>query len=117
MPTFSRFMSPLVIVLSLTTATGLFVHDLHIDKATKLSLALPAAIATYKALEGAAQFSDMGSHTHTERSSMAEAVQHLRSATTSRMLPREDSRKYVLSKKVAKGVHAFDGYYMPLGEL
>ncbi len=109
MSLFTTLLSPLAIIVSCLTATSLFVHDMQIDKAAKSSLALPAAVATYKAIEGGAQFSEAG-HVHVESSLLSSAFQ----SGTPRMLPRDDSRKYVLSKRVVRGVHAFDGYYMPM---
>ena len=112
---FVLLINPCSLALSICTASGVFVHDMQLDKAIT-TMTMPVVTSSYSVADASASLGG-NSHTHTERGSMSEAVQHLRSATTSRMLPREDSRKYVLSKKVVRGVHAFDGYYQPLGEL
>jgi hypothetical protein len=97
--------------MSLCTSTGVFIHDMQLDKAAATALALPAVMASYQSVGSTYAGVE---HTHVERGSLAQAVHDLRSNTTPRMLPRDDNRKYVLSKKVVKGIHAFDGYYMPL---
>lgn len=104
--------TPSAIALSALTAASLFVHGMQIEEMHKGSLVLPLALGAYKAMEGSADLTDL-THTHTEQTSVAEALQHLGSPDTSRILPREDTRKHVLSKKVVKGVHTFDGYHLP----
>jgi hypothetical protein len=100
------------LAISALMAMSLFVHGMQLEKTGKTSLVLPIAMGTFRAIEGGSDLTDLA-HTHVERGSMSEAIQHLSSPSTSRMLPREDSRKHVLSKKVVKGVHAFDGYHLP----
>lgn len=99
-------LNPCTLAVSLCTATGVFVHDMQLDKAAVTAIS-HAVAAPYEA--GSLQTG--ASHTHVERSSL-QSVHDLRSATP-RMLPRDDHRKHVLSKRVVKGVHVFDGYYLP----
>lgn len=54
-------------------------------------------------------------HNHVERVSFDGVTRDLRNGQP-RLRPRT-TKKYRLQKFVAKGVHAFDGYYQPLGEL
>lgn len=110
---FSFILSPCALALSICTSTGVFVHDMHLDKAAVTALSMPVVTAAYEK----ASIPQIGaSHTHTERGSLSQTLHDLRS-TTPRMLPREDQRKHVLAKRVVRGVHAFDGYYTPLGEI
>lgn len=111
----TRIFSFFTIGFSILMSASLFVHGMQLEKTTHKtsSLALPAALATYKAIEGAAQFTDAAEHTHVERTSLSDALQHLRQPATSKMLAREDSRKHILSKKVVKGTQPFDGYHIP----
>lgn len=110
----SLILSPCAFVLSLCTATGVFVHDMQLDKATVTALTIPVfAGASY---DKSSVPQTGANHTHVERGSLSQALHDLRS-TTPRMQPRDDSRKHVLAKRVVRGVHAFDGYYVPLGEL
>lgn len=109
----SILINPIAVALSLSTATGIFMHDMQLDKAAITALAIPAMMASYEPMTSRAPQTG-ASHTHSERGSLTQAVHDLRSNTTPRMAPRDDTRKYVLSKKVVKGIHAFDGYYVPL---
>ncbi len=108
--------SPLVqrsaIALALITALGILVHETKIDKATAISIAIPAALAS---ITGIPKLAGEG-HNHVERASMANAARYMNGGTP-RIQPRDDNKKFTLQKNVVKGVHAFDGYYMPLGEL
>lgn len=79
---------------------------MHLDKA-----AVTAFSHSVSAPYDAGSLQTGANHTHVERSSL-QAVHDLRSATP-RMAPRDDHRHHVLSKRVVKGVHAFDGYYFP----
>lgn len=106
-------LSPVVFLLSLSTAAGVFVHDMQLDKATVTALSLPVMLMSY---DHAGLTHATENHTHIERGPLSQALHDLKS-TTPRMLPRDDHRKHVLAKRVVRGVHAFDGYYMPLGEL
>ncbi len=109
----SILINPIALLLSFSTATGVFVHDMQLDKAAVTALTIPVMMASYEAV-GSSLPQVGASHTHSERGPLSQALHGLRSNSTPRMLPREDNRKYVLSKKVVKGIHAFDGYYMPL---
>ena len=99
------------IILAILTTLGILVHDTKFDKALSVFIAVPAALA----LVGVPKLASDG-HNHIERVSLSNAVRDLHNGTP-RIQPRDDHKKYALSNKVAKGVHAFDGYYQPLGEI
>lgn len=105
-------LSQLAIGLSLTTALGVFVHDTKLDQATMKLLAPPAINHP----DGAARSAKLAGdpHTHSERGSLSQAVRDVKGAHP-RVQPRDDHKKFLLQKRVTKGVFAFDGYYMPLG--
>ena len=94
------------VVLAITTALGILVHDTKFDKALSIFVAVPAALA----LTGVPKLASEG-HNHIERVSLRDLQTH------PRVGPRGDDKKYSMTKKVSRGVHAFDGYYQPLGEL
>ena len=100
------------IILALLTTLGILVHDTKLEKAAALFVAVPAALAS---LGGIPRLASDG-HNHIERVSLSNAVRDLHNGTP-RIQPRDDHKKYSLQKNVAKGVHAFDGYYLPLGEI
>lgn len=101
-------LSPCVALLSMCTATGVFMHDTQLDKATTTALKNAAVVA----YDTSALPQSGAHHTHSERSPLAQALHDLRSSTP-RMQPRDDHRKHVLAKRVVRGVHAFDSYYLP----
>lgn len=94
---------------------GILVHDTKLDKATAIALAVPMAFASFELGASIPKLSGEG-HTHVERASLSNAVRDLQ-AGTPRIQPRNDHKKYTLQKNVSRGVHAFDGYYLPLGQL
>lgn len=104
------FISPLSLLLSVTTVTGVLLHDMRIDKATTLSL--PAAIVNYDNTIKLTSFSDL--HPHTERSVFAQAVNDL-SGHDPRIQPRaSEDKKHLLQKHAGRGHHAFDNYNLPI---
>ena len=111
----SQIIQQSAIGLTLATSFGVLIHDTKLDQATSVALTLPIALVGY---ELGAQVAKLGSegHTHVERVSLANAARYLH-AGTPRIQPRDDHKKFTLQKYVVKGVHAFDGYYLPLGEV
>ena len=110
---FSNFIHPLVILISLSTASGVFVHDTHIDKAAETALALPAIMASY---DNSAKLAGLSAeaHTHVERSSLSQTV-HAFNAHTPGLQPRAtEDKKHLMQKHVGRGQHTFDSYHLPL---
>lgn len=83
-----------VIITTVLTLVGLLMHDMHIDKATVVAVALPASVASSGALEKSISPSY---HTHVERVSVGSAF---RSSMPNMHPPRDDDRKYVQNKKL-----------------
>ena len=69
-------------------------HDMHVDRAATVALALPAAIAA----GGAAAMISSGDHTHVERASFGRGS--AASSLPNAQPPRDDMRKYVQNKKL-----------------
>ncbi len=107
------FLNPLAILLTLSTATGVLVHDTHIDKATTTVLATPAAVTNYDSNTKSIQFnSDF--HTHIERGATAQTLHSFRTHQP-RITPRvTEDKKHLLQKHVTRGHHAFDNYNLPI---
>ncbi len=101
----------IAIAVAITTTFGILVHDAKFDKVASIFIAVPAALAS---LGGAIPKLAGEGHNHIERVSLANAVRDLHNGTP-RIQPRDDHKKFHLQKKVSKGVHAFDGYYVPIG--
>jgi hypothetical protein len=109
----SLLVTPLSIFLSLSTATGVLVHDTRIDKATMTALAVPSVVASYQANAKLVNYAT-DSHTHVERHSLSQAVHDLK-AENPRIHPRSLSdKKYLSQKNLGLGHNPFDSYALPL---
>lgn len=106
---FTAFTKPLIIILSLTTATGVFLHDTRIDKATSLGMNLHSQVGNYEGSVKLVTTGDM--HTHHERVSLSQAL-----TQQPRIQPREsENRKYVTQSMHGHGGrHAFDNAFLPV---
>ncbi len=110
----ASILNPIAIFLSLTTATGLLIHDMRIDKAFSTALSAPSSLSAHDA--GSVKLVNFSSdlHTHTERGSLGQVVNALKTpnpTTTPRAL---DDRKEFMAKHKTRGHHAFDNYSLPI---
>lgn len=106
--------NPLIILATLSTASSVLIHDLRLDKMAVTALTAPAAAPSYEANNSRLVNFATDAHTHTERHSLAQVVNDLKTPNP-RLQPRgSDDRKHLSQKHVPKGEHAFDGYYLPL---
>lgn len=111
---FTTTINSLAIFLSLSTATGILVHDTKVDKATVTALNAPQ-------LESKA---DMGAkstsltpevHAHVKKISVARSLLETRTLDNPRTQARiSEDKKYQLPKNVVRGHHAFDNYNLPI---
>lgn len=108
----ASFLSSLSLIISLSTLSGVILHDTRLDKAAAAALTTPTAFAQYEITGKQLSFSD--AHTHVERSSFGQAMQVYHQAATPGMQPRSDERKHLLQKYTPKGHHAFDNYHLPI---
>lgn len=109
-PALSTLLTPLSIALSLSTATGVLLHDTKLDKAAALAPAmasnLDSANRTTKLIGDP--------HTHAERGSLSQAVRDIR-AQNPRVQPRTtEDKKHLMQKNAPRGYHSFDNYNTPL---
>lgn len=108
---FQLFINPLLVLLSLSTTTGVLLHETKIDKLTALAVVSPIVAA--KKLASGTLLESMP-HTHSEAGSLQSSARELRT-TSPGMTPRRDrDEKYRLQKKVPRGYHLFDSYHLPL---
>ena len=90
---------------------GVVVHDTKIDQFTTAYLTPPAVVSSY---EGRIVLKKSDPHTHSERVSLSEFVRGM-ATNNPRLQPRlSDDKKYTLQKKVMKGHHPFDNYFLPM---
>jgi hypothetical protein len=104
---------PAILLISLSTASGILLHDTRLDSAQAMSVSLPAVMANY---EVGIKFNNFGtdSHIHNEESSTAQVISELKTPSP-RLQPRSnEDRKYLLQKYAARGYHSFDNYNLPL---
>jgi hypothetical protein len=94
----------LAISLALIIMFGVLVHDTKFDKAFKL--AVPAAAAAAVAAH-ALDIAGGHAHTHVERVSVSSAF-----AASPSMQPRDDHRRYYLSKKTTRTDDFFGGSHI-----
>lgn len=108
----STFFNSLILLISLSTATGVFLHDTRIDKATAVGMTIPAVLAYDADTKQVNLGNDL--HTHHERSVIEQSIRDLRSDNP-RMQPRaNEDKKHLMQKHVTRGHHAFDNYNLPL---
>lgn len=110
---FQIVISPLAVMLSLSTSAGVVLHETKVDKVASLAMVAPV-VATHKiATDGAALLDGMP-HTHSENTPLSSASRELRTKSPSVTPRRDKDEKYRLEKKVARGYHLFDSYHLPL---
>ncbi len=109
-PTLSTLLTPLSIALSLSTATGVLLHDTKLDKAAALA---PAMASSFDSANRTTKL--IGDpHTHAERGSLSQAVRDLK-AQNPRVQPRStEDKKHLMQKNTPRGYHSFDSYNTPL---
>lgn len=96
------------VALSVSTIVSVLLHDTNLDKAMVTQASKEAGVHTPVAKPGNMP------HTHSERSSLHQAIRDL-NASQPRVQPRGQSdKKYVQSKPTARGHHPFDNYTLPV---
>jgi hypothetical protein len=96
----------LIALLSLSTAAGVLVHDMHLDAATA---ALAAPTVTSNDQSKTPLSTDP--HTHPERHSFS----RLFNQRAPSIQPRSnEDKKHLLQKHIGRGHHPFDNYNLPM---
>ena len=116
MPPLSLLLSPLSIFLSLSTATGVLVHDTRVDKATLTVLSAASGTSANANSEASVKLVNHAtdSHTHVERHSLSQSPHESR-GDNPRIPPRAGHEKnYVSQKNLGLGHNPFDSYALPL---
>lgn len=102
---FQQFFAPLITLISLSTACGVFIHDMHVDKA------LFAAVSSTKPMEATAEGrTKLGTDPHTHPAHLSVSRD---GADNVKALPRNRDRKNVNQKRLANGHHD-NNYCLPL---
>ena len=91
------FIKPSPIILTFITASGVLMHDMHIDRAATVAVTLPAIVAS----AGVDKFISGADHTHSERASIPRGSSIFNSTLPKVDPPRADGRSYVKDKKLS----------------
>jgi hypothetical protein len=105
--------TPLSIFLSLSTATGVLVHDTRIDKAT---LSVLSGASAGKNSEASTKLVNHAtdSHTHVERHTLSSALHQLRSDNP-KVSPRSDEEKFHAAQKhLGFGNNPYENSFVPI---
>lgn len=113
---FQIIISPLAVMLSLSTGAGVVLHETKVDKLASLAMVTPE-MATQKIADNGTKLLDGMPHTHSEGSSLTSSSRELRTQSPSLTPRRDKDEKYRLQKKIPRGVHLFDSYYLPLDKI
>lgn len=106
----ANFVNITAMVISLVTASGIFLHDTRIDKAATTAFTNPAIILTDSMSMDKLNWD---AHVHQERTSISQMIREVEN-TTPRIQPRNDNKKHLLQNRVSRGHHPFDHYNIPL---
>lgn len=114
MNSLSLLVTPLSIFLSLSTATGIFIHDTRVDKATLTVISTPNGSSNYQAANTKLVNYATDSHTHVERHTLSQSLHEIR-GDNPRIPPRAGhEKKYLSQKNLGLGHNPFDSYALPL---
>ncbi|MGB2787043.1 MAG: hypothetical protein WBB94_01525 [Candidatus Saccharimonadaceae bacterium] len=113
-----RLLHIFVSTVSLFTATGLFMHEMHVDQAlstfeyrTYSRVSLTSLLTSMQLQPGKVEL-DM--HTHVDHNPANSLLSLNNMISTPSIIPRSDYRRHMLQNEEPKGRHAFDNIYLPL---
>lgn len=92
----SYFINPAPLLFTAAILTGVLVHDLNLDKATKLAFTPPAASSITGVAAHAVAKSE---HIHVERGSASKTTTNYHSSLPRVYPPRDDDKRYIQNKK------------------
>jgi len=108
-----KLFAPLTMLLSLSTACGVLLHDTNIDKAFMSAWATPD-ISNNTDEAGKTKLGSTP-HTHAHGISLGDTIRDGQAHPCT--APRTGDRKHIHQKRVARGNHTFDGYRLFLQSL
>lgn len=102
-----QLIKPLPVIVTMLTTAGILMHDMHIDKATTVAIAVPVIAASTAAASTATatggeyeKVITQNFHTHVERYEAPKLSSSYRSSLPNMQPPRDDDRKYIQNKKL-----------------
>lgn len=109
MLTLQTIINTLIMTFSLSTATSLLLHDTNVDKAT-----ITALTASYNNSSSTPTKPGNDPHTHSERSSLYQAIRDIHASQPRIQPQRQGDKRYVLGKPSTRGHHPFDNSTLPI---
>ena len=88
------------ITITLLTTLGILSHEMHIDRATAVAVALPAIIAAAGAVGTYETVISHNYHTHVERASIPKINSDSMRSPLPNVKPSRDGDKYIQNKKL-----------------
>ena len=108
--------TPIAIIVSLSTGAGVVIHETKVDKVASLALVSHEAALQIVAAHCTAILEGTP-HTHAEGGLFSSASRELNTKNPSLTPRRDKDEKYRLQKRVPRGFHLFDSYFLPLDKL
>lgn len=108
------FIGPFAVLLSLSTSTGIFLHETKVDKLTILAMVAPTVAA--QKVAGGGLLESMP-HTHSEAGLLTSSSREFNTKSPGITPRRDRDEKYRLQKRVSRGTHLFDSYHLPLDQV
>ncbi|MBC7869019.1 hypothetical protein H7X69_02485 [Candidatus Saccharibacteria bacterium] len=105
---FPLLINPLSLLLTLSTAFGVLVHDTQLDTAAKTALTVPIAIVAYGGTDMVMKMNDQ--HIHNERVSLSQSLGQLKGEQPRTQTRGGDDKKYFVQKK--SSVHSYGSEYV-----
>ena len=103
-----------VIIISLFTATGVFVHEAHVDRVTATSVAVRSGALKKAAIKASPLDANIGAEPHIHPDHGARTLKGF-SYKAPTVPPREQKmKKYLMQNIEPRGRHAFDNYNLPI---
>lgn len=108
-----NLLAPLTMLVSLSTACGVLLHDTNLDKAF---MSVWTSASPMNASEEAGKVKPGSTpHTHAHSVSLSDMIHD--SQAHPRNAPRSTDRKHLHQKRVARGNHTFDGHRLTLDRI
>ena len=99
------FINPSLIAFTISAASGVLVHDTHIDRMATVAIGVPVIVMHY-AVDDILKKSD---HTHVERAAFQKNASTPSRSALPKTQPRDEDRKYIQNKKAS--LNGGDSHY------
>lgn len=101
-------LNPLPLLVTISTAFGVLIHDTQLDVMAKTALTTPMAIVGYVGVDAAMKMNDP--HVHNERVSLSHSMRVMKGSQPRTQTRGGDDKKYVIQKK--SSVHSYGSEYI-----